>query len=251
MNMKKTVNNQDGFTLVELMIAVFLSAIAVIGIYRGYTSFSQAADAQEQIIELQQNLRIGMYRLEKDLRRAGMNEEEDETAGFVEAWTGYVLFTMDWTGGETDGKDNDNDGGADNLDPEGAMDESIYGDDDLDDTGERIKYYRTGTNLFREHWDGPSGTFVSNIVLTNVSALDFIYLDKDETFIAPGTDPDLLADIRSIQVSLVVETTNEDYRYTDNLPYENSVPQVILPAQGDHKRRRILTKQIKVRNAGL
>ena len=79
MNTKSTLNNMRGFTLVELMIVVFLSAIAVIAIYRGYTAFSHSADVQEQIIEMQQNLRIGMYRLVKDLMRAGMTEEDNNT----------------------------------------------------------------------------------------------------------------------------------------------------------------------------
>ncbi len=41
MNTKSTINNMRGFTLVELMIVVLLTAIAVIAIYRGYTAFSQ------------------------------------------------------------------------------------------------------------------------------------------------------------------------------------------------------------------
>ena len=44
---RESIKNSNGFTLVELMITLFLTAIAVVGIYRGYTSFSQTADAQE------------------------------------------------------------------------------------------------------------------------------------------------------------------------------------------------------------
>jgi prepilin-type N-terminal cleavage/methylation domain-containing protein len=77
MRTKPNTNHMRGFTLVELMVVVLLTAIAVIAIYRGYTAFSSSADAQEQIIEMQQNLRIGMYMIEKDIRRAGMNEEDD------------------------------------------------------------------------------------------------------------------------------------------------------------------------------
>ena len=85
MKTKSTINNIHGFTLVELMVVVLLTAIAVIAIYRGYTAFSHSADAQEQIIEMQQNLRIGMHWLEKDLRRAGMNEERNGAGS--EHWT--------------------------------------------------------------------------------------------------------------------------------------------------------------------
>jgi prepilin-type N-terminal cleavage/methylation domain-containing protein len=57
---RKHIKNENGFTLVELMVTVLLTAIAVISIYRGYTAFSRSADAQQQVMEMQQNLRIGM-----------------------------------------------------------------------------------------------------------------------------------------------------------------------------------------------
>ena len=76
MDTDSTLKNKRGFTLVELMIVVLLTAIAVMAIYRGYTAFSQSADAQQQTIEMQQNLRIGMYTLVRDLVRAGITEED-------------------------------------------------------------------------------------------------------------------------------------------------------------------------------
>ena len=88
---RKCIKNDSGFTLVELMVTVFLTAIAVISIYRGYTSFSQAADAQQQVMEMQQNLRIGMSRMIADIRKAGMNEEDEKLpATFEDAPTAFV-----------------------------------------------------------------------------------------------------------------------------------------------------------------
>src|SRR5210317_457723 len=105
----KHMKNDNGFTLVELMVTVMLTAIAVISIYRGYTSFSQAADAQQQVMEMQQNLRIGISRMAQDIRRAGMNEEGDDIARFLCATSPtnatYIEFSMDLTGGDTAGDD--------------------------------------------------------------------------------------------------------------------------------------------------
>ena len=92
---RKLIKNDNGFSLVELMVTVFLTVIAVIAIYRGYTAFSQATDAQQQVIEMQQNLRIGMTRMIVDIRRAGMNEEGDDIAGFIAAGATSVEFSMD------------------------------------------------------------------------------------------------------------------------------------------------------------
>jgi prepilin-type N-terminal cleavage/methylation domain-containing protein len=251
---RKRMKNSNGFTLVELMITLFLTAIAVVAIYRGYTSFSQSADAQEQIIEMQQNLRIGMYMLEKDLRRAGMNEEEDDTAGFIVADTNTVEFTMDLGGATLNA--------FDDITPCTGNPE---GDGDVLDSCERISYGRKDPNgdgifgLYRnDEILNPTG--IGNEIITNLDALDFVYLTESGSAMnaLPLTENDRKR-IRSVQVSMVVRTTNEDYRYSNSEPYENirpltsGGPQVIFTGGGedDHFRRRVLSKQIKIRNAGL
>jgi len=107
------IKNDKGFTLVELMVTVLLTAIAVVSIYRGYTAFSQSADAQQQVIEMQQNLRIGMNWLVADIRRAGMNEEGEDAARFMcdEVPTNdtSIEFSMDLLGGDNVGNDDDDD----------------------------------------------------------------------------------------------------------------------------------------------
>ena len=252
MKISHLMHANRGFTLVELMIAVVLTGIAVIGIYKGYVSFSKSADIQEQVIEMQQNLRIGMWMLEKDLRRAGMNEEEDETAGFTMAAANTIMFTMDVGGSNpttilefTDLTSNDE------------------GDGDVADRGEHISYSRRGPDangafgLYRNDENlNPSGT--GNQIIVNLEALDFIYLDESGSVIDPlPLTATLMADIRSVQVSMVVRTTNEDYSYNDNQPYENikppadGGPDVIFQGGGSNFRRRVLSKQVKIRNAGL
>jgi prepilin-type N-terminal cleavage/methylation domain-containing protein len=280
MNTKPTINNMRGFTLVELMVAVVLSAIAVVAIYRGYTSFSQSSDAQEQIIEMQQNLRIGMQWIEKDLRRAGMNEEEDDIVGFAEdgCFTNSITFSMDLTGGESDGLDNDHDEAIDGADTDPPpFNESVYGDGETDDPGEAIEYYLMyddpGTGnleicpaafdadkypcyLMRED----TNAIDRDKIIDNVDALNFVYLDEDRELIAVpagGVAPGDLEDIMIIQICLVVRTTNEDYRYFNTEPYENirplsgGGPETIFTGPRDNFRRRVFCKEIKVRNAGL
>ena len=324
MKTKPTINNMRGFTLVELMIVVLLTAIAVIAIYRGYTAFSHSADVQEQIIEMQQNLRIGMYWLEKDIRRAGMTEEDnnvilvgankamdvtlltatDTSNPDVATGDPIVEFGMDLVGIDmvidgsvvddilmyaSDGEDNDGDGVID------EEDESRMGDGDFNDDGERIRYWLepdedTNKNgkldpgedangngmwdsgrLKREVWvcDPELGVtlpddachYDSQTIINNVNALNFVYLDKEEEDLddpeentPPGRtflDTDELAEVRSVQVAIVVRTTNEDYRYTNREEYRNLQGDLIYLAPGDHFRRRLYIKQIKIRNAGL
>jgi prepilin-type N-terminal cleavage/methylation domain-containing protein len=256
MKSKSTIKNLHGFTLVELMIVVLLTGIAVIAIYRGYTSFSHSADVQEQIIEMQQNLRVGMYWLEKDLRRAEMNEEEDITAGFTLADIDTVEFTMDLGG--------TNFNAYDDIKPCTGNPE---GDGDVLDSCEMITYARLDPDgdevfgLYRNDENESPGT-AGDQIISNLEALRFVYLDEDGNTIDPdpavGTElsNEQRANIRSVEISMIVRTTNEDYRYTNNESYENTIPvggslvQVLAP-QNDNFRRRILSKVIKIRNAGL
>ena len=292
MNTKPTMNNMRGFTLVELMIVVFLSAIAVIAIYRGYTAFSHSADVQEQIIEMQQNLRIGMYWLEKDLRRAGMTEEDNEACkvdgdreqafltatntsapGFIPG-DPIVEFVMDLGSGgvyASDGKDNDGDGVNDNPADSDAViaaleaeEESRTGDDDCDDDGERILYSLNGENLQRQVWDGAAYNTAQTII-ANVSALNFVYLNKDGGLLTSLPCPVIFCQLRTaadleaintVEITMVVRTTNEDYRITNKERYANQLgtwlwPEPPDPPPNDNFRRRVMSKRVNIRNANM
>ena len=261
-NAKSTMNSMGGFTLVELMVTVFLTAIAVIAIYRGYTTFSQSADAQQQTMEMQQNLRIGMAALVKDIMRAGMKEEDSTLVAFANADGATVEFGMDLGSGgvyATDGVDNDGDGVEDD-DPDPAVaaieaqEEGRIGDGDFDDDGERIRYTLSGEDLQREVWDSAIPGFgAAQTVITNVSALDFVYLDEDGNQLGPLpiTNAAVLDTIDTVLVTLVVRTTNEDYRITNNETYQNLLLTDIYTAPGDNFRRRAMSMRVKVRNANL
>jgi len=281
MNFRPVKRNIHGFSLVELMIVVLLTGIAVIAIYRGYTAISVSTDTQEQVIELQQNLRIGMYWLEKELRRAGMNEEEDENAGFrlkkeelshdppdppLSPAHNYLSFTMDMGGGAA-------------ATPDQTWNPGDPGDSGLTDDDEWLTYKLVAsplpspvppapwTNFFNlvrtDENNGNPDSPSDMILISNVDALNFVYLDEDGQDLDPDTSPNDPATGRSIitgndldrihtvEVALVVRTTNEDFRYTNNDEYRNLQGSLIYQAPGDHFRRRLAAKKIKIRNAGL
>ena len=300
MNTKKAVNNRSGFTLVELMIVVLLTGIAVIAIYRGYTAFSHSADVQEQIIEMQQSLRIGIYTLAKDMMQAGVTEEDNEivlvdsnrknvaAVTFLTA-SNYpdlnlpddpiVEFGMDLgSGGEFagDGLDNDGDGDVD------EEDEIRVGDDDFNDDGERIRYRLSNPedandndvldvgedandngildkSLQREVWTCDPATGVCDYgapqtIITNVSAINFTYLQEDgvtELSPLPLSEADRSL-IDTVEITMVVRTTNEDLRITNDDPYSNQLGTwTWTPNPPDHFRRRVMSTRIKIRNANM
>jgi hypothetical protein len=134
------------------------------------------------------------------------------------------------------------------------------GDGDVNDEGERLSYSRRGPDsygsfgLYRndENWN-PSG--IGDQIISNLEALDFVYFLESGTIksgVTLGVND--RKKVRSIEATLVVRTSNEDYRHNDRQPYTNSQGLEILPAPSGndrHFRRRSFSKRIFIRNLGL
>lgn len=98
---------QKGFTLVELMIALLLSSLVLISLGVAFQSQQESYTAQEEVAEMQQELRAGLEIITREIRNAGHDMTPNKTAGagFVVAGPFRVQFTMDITGagGDPDG----------------------------------------------------------------------------------------------------------------------------------------------------
>jgi prepilin-type N-terminal cleavage/methylation domain-containing protein len=66
-----SVRNQSGFTLLELLVVAALLGVVLGAIYSLYITHLRVAYTQDDVVELQQNLRIAMDAVSKDLRMAG------------------------------------------------------------------------------------------------------------------------------------------------------------------------------------
>jgi prepilin-type N-terminal cleavage/methylation domain-containing protein len=60
-----------GFTLIELLVGVVLSSLVVLALYTLLSAQNKVYVAQDDISEMQQNLRIAMERISRDLTMAG------------------------------------------------------------------------------------------------------------------------------------------------------------------------------------
>lgn len=60
-----------GFTLIEMMISMALLGTIMIGVYNLYLSQQSQSLIQEDVVELQQNLRVAMETITRDMRMAG------------------------------------------------------------------------------------------------------------------------------------------------------------------------------------
>ncbi len=77
--MKNFVHNKNGFTLIELLIVVAIFGIIMGAVYSVYTANQRAAYTTDEVVEVQQNLRIAMETVTKDLYAAGFLIDTSET----------------------------------------------------------------------------------------------------------------------------------------------------------------------------
>ena len=219
------MRDEKGFTIIELLVAVFVAGIVMAGVYSAYYSQQKSYTAQEQMAEMQQNLRSAMYFMAKEIRMAGCNPMGwTNDAGFQAIGPNSVSFSMNIRGqSATDPPDKDTE------DPNETIVYSLsdWNDDGIDD-------------LMRS--TPPTGNAP---IAENIDALNLVYLDANG-----NVTMDRLA-VRSVQITLVARTGRRDPGFTDTTTYTNLQGTTILAAQNDDFRRRMLSTHIKCRNMGL
>ena len=62
---------KKGLTLIELLIALVLSSILIAALYRGFISQQKTYTVQDQVADMQQNLRIAISQMTREIRMAG------------------------------------------------------------------------------------------------------------------------------------------------------------------------------------
>ena len=71
--------NERGLTLIELLVALVIFALALGGIYRIFVFQSRAYTVQDQVVEVQQGTRSAMEILLRDLRMAGYDNDSSSS----------------------------------------------------------------------------------------------------------------------------------------------------------------------------
>ena len=230
--MLNTLRKNSGVTLTELLIALALTGIVAGAIYNIFSSQSKAYTIQSEVAEMQQNLRAGIFMMEREIRMVGYDPTRAADAQILTAAPGQLEFTADLNGdGDTD-------------DPNEHMIYTLY-DTDADGTSDA---------LGRNDVNSGAGT---QLLAENIDQLNYVYLDGSRNALndmATSVDPAVLPDIRSIQVTMIARSGVIDSDYTNNETYQNQNPggsEVIYTAAGDNFRRRLLSTEIKCRNLGL
>ncbi len=218
-NHKRLTNH--GFTIIELLIALAISAVVMSAIYSTFYSQQKSYVAQEQVASMQKNIRSAMYYMQREIRMAGCDPSANANAGILTANANSINFTEDIRG-KNDGEP-----------PDG----------DTDDANENITYILSGTNLQRN----------GHLIAENIDALNFVYLNSNGADLQDDGNGNVtiatnISQIKSVQITIVAKTGKGDLGYADTTIYTNQQGAVILPAQNDNFRRKRLTTNIKCRN---
>lgn len=238
--LKKYYNNK-GLTIIELMVVIAISGIVMTAVYTAYLSQNQSYNTLQLTADLQENLRIGLELMQADLRLAGSDLSGEAGAGFFLAGPTSLGFTMDVTGGEDDGDDNDYDHLVDEADEwyDGAFED---GDRDIENIT----------------WDIVDNVLRRNEipVAENIQVLNLVYLDRNGNVLDDdglGNVTTSIDQIKSVQITLIggfAESNIFRFRTTDRNRYTNLQGDVILDLSGapDNIRKRMVSTEIFCRN---
>lgn len=69
--------NRKGITFIELMVALVIFSTVIAATYRLFNAQARAYAVQDQVVEVQQNIRGAMEVLLRDLRMAGCDDDND------------------------------------------------------------------------------------------------------------------------------------------------------------------------------
>lgn len=256
MQNKALVMKNNAFTLIEMMVAMAIFSIVMAGVIAAFHGQLRLRSQQHSISCMQQNARTALYFMTRELMMAGYDPKGSAGTGIKPAANRHdtVVVSMDVTGGESDGVDNDGDGDQDNYQ------EDVFGDGAADDSNEVITYALKNGQLTRA-----SGNGSPQVLADNIDTLDFEYFGLNPhdpncgnnchlDLAQAAADPDA---IRFVQVSIISrsnsETAANNMRAYDDSIYRNQLGKIILnkETKPDRMRRLVLSTEINLRNQGL
>jgi type IV pilus assembly protein PilW len=177
------MKHENGFTLVELLVAMAMGLLIMAALYSTYASQQKSQVMIEKASALQQNCRAAMYHLQKDIRMAGYNPTRSSiNFGFTDiSATDSVTFTMD-------------------NDENGVL-----------DSEETIRYSLNPDNTLRK----VVGTGAPQTICESITGLNFRYLDADEAVTT------VEANVRMVDVTLAATEGRHNRQLTTRIRCRN------------------------------
>lgn len=244
-------NAHNGFTVIEVMIAMVISSVLVTAVYQTFHSQQRSYTMQNEAVAMEQNLRGSLYLLTKELRSAGYNPGQTPTDSsqsttnfrFVTSFPApNNLFVVNYA--------QDPFTVAFTLDADGN---GIISSTPNNNEQIAYKFDKDTKTLQRFNDIEEDITKKWEIVASNIDAVHFTYFDKSKNI---TFDP---ANIEYVEITILVRMGKKDSNYTDTTVYTTKEDIKLCPlvlasdkcpndSFGDHYRRRLMTTTIQIRN---
>jgi len=264
-------SRQAGFTLVELMVTLVVAFLVIAAVYASFKVQQQNEKAQQQVSQIQQNLRAAMDIMSRDFVVAGYDPSNTGDYGPI---TGYNFDSktfntnstnFSFTGDLCEETDSSN---KPNKPDENCQSSSPYSGDKIletylyeyhDSDGDGLGDELTIYVYYDSDGNGTDDTRDRQAIANNIDQIEFRYLQAD------GTPTAVLNDIVAVRVTILARADEPDFKYTDNNTYSTTFTTmdgtVVAGTTWDpadfaypnnlNYRRRMLAKTIYLRNIGL
>jgi len=228
--------NQKGFTLIELLMTIVVVSIIGAIISGSYIAGTRIKAEQEDVVEMQQNLRVAFYMLARDLRMAGYEIAANwdpsllRTANVVTGTNTQVNFSY------------------------------VLNDTQLDLDGDGVPDAGQTANFSYSLINNPNNNMMDLIrtsgavqtpVASNLNAISFAYLDNTGAWTA--APPVLASDLRAIGVTIVAQGARQDRKLAPVArPFNDAFTNAVFyTSPVDRFRRRAGSTVINLRNFGI
>ncbi|MBN2429063.1 MAG: PilW family protein [Deltaproteobacteria bacterium] len=276
--------NSKGFTLIELLVGIVLVALGIGVIYSSFIAQNNTYVNQEQVVDMQQNLRGAIGLLTQEIRMSGFDPKRTNSFSGIGdvsldgSGNGTITFSVDWN---EDGVINTTEDTNDNSLLDSG--EDVNGNGILD-LGETITYSLSANQLLRAA--GGAGT----VLAENIEGLAFAFafdndddgelettaggnilwaidsdgdglldkhLDTNDDGIIDSSDSTsgtnlastaALENIRAVQIWMLAKSRISDKELVNSQTYVLGNQHKIV---SDKLRRRLLTSTFACRNMGL
>jgi len=214
------INNSNGFTLLELLLALAIFMIVIGAAYSTFLSQQNSYIVQEQVAGMQQNIRSAMFLMQRDLRMAGYDPTPN--VGL-------------------------NPGGITALSSTPGSSQVTF--EYIDDTNTPNTLVTVSYSLYtsqgRQNLGRSLNGSINSSIADNIDALDLLFFD------AAGVLTTIPTQVVSVEITIVARADRDDLDYTNTTVYSNQAGTPIFASPTDHLRRRMLTTRVKCRNLNL
>jgi type IV pilus assembly protein PilW len=181
---RRTYESTAGFTLIEMMVSITLGMIVIAGVTGTFTAQTRQNAAEEQISQMNQNVRGALDMILRDLMQAGYKAPGGTITGVTYSTT-QLLIQADLDANSTI------DSGSTSL--------------------EYITYAYDTANKRITRQLGTAGS--AEILAENITACNFAYSD------ANGASTTTSASIRKVTITITGQTAKVDPSYSSNSGY--------------------------------